>query len=112
MSLVESPALHGHSEVPSCLAALVNPGCRVGGGIVFLFVPISVIYGLVFLGTLPAPARGLALHLLDWSPPFVATSLEAGRAYPCLWGKRWPLTFRIEYPGSLLLSATQAVGFV
>ena len=47
---------------------------------VFLFVLGPVRYGLVFLGTLPAHERGVAVHLLDMSPPFVAAGLEADGA--------------------------------
>ena len=47
---------------------------------VFLFVPSPAIYGLVFLGTLPAPDRGVAEHLLDMSHLVVTARLEADGA--------------------------------
>ena len=70
---------------------MIDPGCRVGGGVLFLFVPILVIRGLVFLGTFPAPDPGVPVHLLNMSPPFVTARLEADMALPCLWGESWLL---------------------
>ena len=66
--------------------SVINLGCRAGQGVVFLFVLNPVRCGLVFLGALPAGDRGVAVHLLDMSPPFVAAGLEADGASPGLWG--------------------------
>ena len=75
----------------------------------FLFVPIPVIYSLVFLGAPSILDHGVAVHLLDMSLPF---GLETYGTKPCLWGESWLLAFLIGCPGCLLLSVARAFGVV